>query len=159
VVILVGLLLVVASGRFSWSTVFPSTEKPSKSVATVVDRRAVALVVAPSHQVPTLYSKKLSEQVPDSLKLFKGDYAIVLATFKTEKGAHQQLVPLRSSGIKAFVWPSSMDGTKYFRLMTGRFANYTAASERLRGMPKKMVDGAYIQQVKTTVVLHGEKGL
>jgi len=158
VVVLVGLLLAIVYGRLSWSTYFSSTVEPSKRVATVVDRRAVAVVATP-RSVATVYPIKSPRGVADSLVLVKGDYAIVLATFETEKRAHQQITPLRSSGIKAFVWPTSMDGTKYFRLMTGRFANYSAATVRLKGMPKKMVDGAYIQQVKKTVVLHGEKRL
>ena len=157
VVVLVGLLLAIVYGRLSWSTFFLSTVEPAKSVATVVDRSVAAVAPAPS--VPTAYPVKTPKGVADSLVLVKGDYAIVLATFETEKRAHQQIAPLRSSGIKAFVWPTSMDETKYFRLMTGRFANYAAAAERLKGLPKKMVDGAYIQQVKKTVVLHGEKGL
>ena len=157
VVVLVGLLLAIVYGRSSWSTFFLSTVEPAKSVATVVDRSVAAVAPAPS--VPTAYPVKTPKGVADSLVLVKGDYAIVLATFETEKRAHQQIAPLRSSGIKAFVWPTSMDETKYFRLMTGRFANYAAAAERLKGLPKKMVDGAYIQQVKKTVVLHGEKGL
>ena len=157
VVVLVGLLLAIVSGRLSWSTFSPSTVEPSKSVASVVVRRTS--VVAPPHSVPIVYPVTPTGGVADSLVLVKGDYAIVLATFETEKRAHKELAPLRSSGINAFVWPTSMDGTKYFRVMTGRFANYSAAAERLKGMPKKMVDGAYIQQVKKTVVLHGKKGL
>jgi nucleoid DNA-binding protein len=156
VVVLVGLLLAIVYGRFSWSTFLSSTVEPSKRVATVIDRRTS--VVAPPHTA-TAYPIKSPGGVADSLVLVTGDYAIVLSTFETEKRAHQQLAPLRSSGIHAFVWPTSMDGTKYFRLMTGRFSSYSAAAERLKGLPKKMVDGAYIQQVKKTVVLHGEKGL
>jgi len=159
VVVLLGLLLAIVSGRLSWSTFSPSTVEPSKSVGTVVDRSAGAVAPAPPPSVPKAYPIKSPGGLADSLVLVKGDYAIVLATFETEKRAHKELAPLRSSGINAFVWPTSMDGTKYFRVMTGRFANYSAAAERLKGMPKKMVDGAYIQQVKKTVVLHGKKGL
>ncbi len=163
VVVLVGLLLAIVSGRLSWSTFFPSTVEPSKSVATVVDRSAGAVAPppapAPPLSVPKAYPIKLPGGLADSLVLVKGDYAIVLATFETEKRAHQQITPLRSSGIKAFVWPTSMADTKYFRLMTGRFASYSAAAAKLKGMLPKMVEGAYIQQVKKTVVLHGEKGL
>ncbi|MEI7748687.1 MAG: SPOR domain-containing protein [Chlorobiaceae bacterium] len=161
VVVLVGLLLAIVSGRLSWSTFSPSTVEPSKSVATVVDRSAgaVAPAPAPPPSVPKAYPIKTPGGLTDSLVLVKGDYAIVLATFETEKRAHQQITPLRSSGIKAFVWPTSMADTKYFRLMTGRFASYSAAAAKLKGMLPKMVEGAYIQQVKKTVVLHGEKGL
>ena len=161
VVVLVGLLLAIVYGPSSWSTFSPATVEPAKSVATVVDRSAAAVAPIPAltPPVPTAYPIKTPKGVADSLVLVKGDYAIVLATFETEKRAHQQIASLRSSGIKAFVWPTSMDETKYFRLMTGRFANYAAAAEQLKGLPKKMVDGAYIQQVKKTVVLHGEKGL
>ena len=159
VVVLVGLLLAIVSGRLSWSTFSPSTVEPSKSVATVVDRSSGAVAPAPPLSVPKAYPIKLPGGLADSLVLVKGDYAIVLATFETEKRAHQQITPLRSSGIKAFVWPTSMADTKYFRLMTGRFASYSAAAAKLKGMPPKMVEGAYIQQVKKTAVLHGEKGL
>ncbi|MFZ4525890.1 MAG: HU family DNA-binding protein [Chlorobium sp.] len=154
VVLLVGLLLAVVYGRFSLR---PSTAEPSKRVATVVDHRTA--VVVPPHSAPAAYPIKSPGGVADSLLLVTGDYAIVLSTFETEKRAYQQLAPFRSSGIKAFVWPTSMDGTKYYRVMTGRFANYSEAADRLKGMPQKMVDGAYIQQVKKTVVLHGKKGL
>ncbi len=154
VVIIVGVLFAVVYGWYSMRT---STAEPSRRVATVVDHRTAPVVLP--HKVPKAYPIKSATGVADSVVLVTGDYTIVLSTFETEKRAYQQLAPLRSSGIKAFVWPTSMDGTKYFRVMTGRFTNYSAAAMQLKAMPLKMVDGAYIQQVKKTVVLHGKKGL
>ncbi len=153
-VILVGLLLAVLYGRFSSHTFFSSNAKSPKSVATAVDRRAGVVTSSPSAR-----RRELLGTVADSLVLVQGDYALVLATFESEKRAIKELAPLRSAGINAFLWPAYMDGIKYFRLMTGRFATRDAAAARLKEMPPKMVSGAYIQQVKKTVVVHGEKGL
>ena len=152
-VILVGLLLAVLYGRFSSNTFFPSTAESSKSVVTTVNRSGIVTSSPSARQI------ELPGGVADSLVLVQGDYALVLATFESEKKALNELAPLRSSGINAFLWPAYMDGMKYFRLMTGRFASRDAAAEQLKGMPAKMVSGAYIQQVKKTVVVHGEKGL
>jgi len=153
-VILVGSLLAVLYGLFSSNTVSSSNQKPPKSVATLVDRRAGVVTSSPSAQ-----QRELPGIVADSLVLVQGDYALVLATFESEKRALKELSPFRSAGINAFLWPAYMDGIKYFRLMTGRFATRDAAVAKLKEMPPKMVSGAYIQQVKKTVVVHGEKGL
>jgi nucleoid DNA-binding protein len=157
VLILVGILFAVLNASFSVSIFSPSTVEPSKSVATPVDRSSAP--VAFPQPAATVHQTKLSGGVADSLVLVQGDYAIVLATFESEKRALKELLPLRSAGINAFVWPAFMDGVKYFRLMTGKFPNREAAAEHLKGMQKKIVSSAYIQQVKKGVVLYGKKGL
>ncbi len=97
--------------------------------------------------------------VADSLVFQKGEYALVLSTFESEQKAFRELVPLRATGINAFIWPAFMGGNKYFRLTTGQFATREAANEQLKLIPARMANGAYIQQVKKTVVVYGEKGL
>jgi len=153
-VILVGLLLAGLYGRFSLHTFSSSKARAVKSIATVVDRRAG--IVAPPQSVSTAQHRELPGGVADSLVLVQGDYVLVLATFESEKRAIKELAPLRSAGINAFLWPAYMDGIKYFRLMTGRFASRDAAVEQLKRMPAKMVVGAYIQQVKKTVVVYAK---
>jgi len=61
--------------------------------------------------------------------------------------------------MSAFIWPAFMQGEKYFRITTGRFATREAANEQLKLIPARMANGAYIQQVKKTVVVYGKKGL
>lgn len=150
-VILSGLLFAVLYGRFSSNTVFPLTAKVSKGVVTTVHRSAG---VVPSSA--SVRQRELPVAAADSLLLVQGDYAIVLATFESEKRAIKELVPFRSAGIHAFLWPASMDGIKYFRLMTGRFATREAAAAQLKQMPAIMVIGAYIQQVKKNVVVYAK---
>ena len=95
----------------------------------------------------------------DSVTLEKGEYTLVLATFRKEVTARKELVPFRSAGIVTFVWPASVDGVQYYRLMTGRFSTYAAAAEHRKSLPRKIAERSYIQHVIKRAVLHGEKEL
>ncbi|MEI7695372.1 MAG: HU family DNA-binding protein [Chlorobium sp.] len=153
-VAVLALLLALWYGKYSHST----KALPSKEVKSpVVQPQTPAQPRIAS--VTTSAGALASRSVADSLVLVKGDYAIVLATFESEKRALVELAPLRSAGINAFIWQASMDGMKYFRLMTGKFASREAAAEQLKGMPRNIVRGAYIQQARQTVVVYGKKGL
>ena len=44
----------------------------------------------------------------DSLQLERGAYAVVLATFQTERTAYEQVDVMRQAGIEAFLWPVFM---------------------------------------------------
>lgn len=159
-IVLTVVLCTVFYGWFSENMFFPSTIRPSRSSATEVVHAKNATIGEQS--ISASYSHELSERrgvIADSIVLVKGDYVIVLATFQTERTASNELVPLRSAGIVAFIWPAFVNGMKYYRLMTGKFLTRTAALEKLKKMPEKTAVNAYIQKVKKTVVLHGKKGL
>ena len=124
------------------------------------ERETVAEIGQQHTPPPSQKSPKSSAiAAADSLVLLKGEYAIVLATFESEAKAFRELAPLRNSGMSVFIWPAFMQGEKYFRITTGRFATREAANEQLKLIPAKMANGAYIQQVKKTVVVYGKKGL
>ncbi len=111
-------------------------------------------------QAEAVSLKELSgSSVADSLVLQKGEYTIVLETFRMEQTALKEMNRLRSQEIVAYVWPGTLNREKYFRLMTGKFSNRDGAKEYLKGMPKKILGGAYIQQVLKKGVFHGGKGL
>jgi hypothetical protein len=134
----------------------------ASSSPVVSSKNIGSAVVAPSSAAlspPVVRTKGLLGGAADSLVLAQGEYALVLATFESENRAFKELAPLRTQGINAFVWPAFMDGVKYFRLTTGRFATREAAAAQLKAMPANISNDAYLQQVKKTVVLHGEKGL
>ena len=158
VVVLIGILFALWYGQYSKPLLYSSRVSSSKGVKSAVVTEQ-APIQSRSVPVASATGAQAERALADSLVLVKGDYAIVLATFESERRAFRELAPLRSAGIHAFLWPASMDGVKYFRLMAGRFSRREAAEEQIKGLPKKMVSGAYIQQVKQTVVLHGEKGL
>ncbi len=103
---------------------------------------------------------KAEAAMPESLVLGKGDYTIVLATFRKRETASGQAVFFRSGGVPVFVWPAKTGESRYFRLATGKFPTASAASETLSKMPPEVVDGqARIQKVTKEIVLHGEKEL
>jgi nucleoid DNA-binding protein len=151
--VLAGLLLAAFYGRQMAELVFPSSVKIAEhsQLATVPELKA-------DNKEPHI-AAAVQPGVPDSVVLEKDDYTIVLATFRSEKSALKERVSLRSEGIISFVWPAFLDGTKYFRLMTGRFSNREKASAHLKGMAAKKAGSAYIQHVIKRVVLHGEKEL
>jgi len=113
------------------------------------------------HVIPAVHLDTLSrkEVNADSLVLLKNSYTIVLVTFMKEVTVHKEALRLHSEGIMAFVLPAYEKEIKYYRLVTGSFSSHQAAVERINRMPTKIFESAYIQQVKKTVVLHGEKGL
>ncbi len=95
----------------------------------------------------------------DSLVLAKGDYTIVLGTFRKETTAVKESRRLNAEGISAFVWPGMVNGTKYYRLATGKFRTGSAAAGGMKEMPGNMARGACIQQAIKGVVIHGEQQL
>jgi len=118
------------------------------------------IVSGPEQPAVALNAKALSaEGATDSLVLEKGEYTIVLETFRLEQTALKERSRLQAEKVAAYVWPGSVNGIKYYRLMTGKFSNRAAASERLKSLPKKIAGSAYIQQVLKKGVIHGEKGL
>ncbi len=157
-VFLVGLLIAVLYGLYPHSLEFVSMPSQPQPVATAVIQKENA--AGAGHPAPAVVAKaEALGGSQDSLVLAKDDYTIVLSTFRAEKTALRELVALRSGGIVAFVWPASLDGTKYYRLTTGKFSTRTAAKEYFKAMPRTTASGAYIQQVIKRVVLHGKKGL
>ena len=95
----------------------------------------------------------------DSVVLEKGDYTIVLATFKKEDTAIKELAALRPKGIKSFVWEVSSGRVKYYRLVTGSFSGSSEAAGQIRGLSEKTQGSPYIQHIIRKVVLYGKKGL
>jgi cell division septation protein DedD len=95
----------------------------------------------------------------DSLDLVKGDFTIVLGTFRKEETALNESRRLRAGGVSAFVWPAMVNGTKYFRLATGKFSSGTAAAVELKDMPGDLARGACIQKVIKGAVIHGKQQL
>ncbi|NTV91751.1 MAG: hypothetical protein HGA72_00280 [Chlorobiaceae bacterium] len=59
--------------------------------------------------------------------LEKGEFTIVLATFRTAKVALGELAKLKESGLKVFIWPVSDKGKKYYRLALGRYGSRNEA--------------------------------
>ncbi|MEI8031957.1 MAG: HU family DNA-binding protein [Chlorobiaceae bacterium] len=112
--------------------------------------------VSQEHPRPAFAATSPRPAVPDSLLLEHGEYTIVLATFRQQATAERELIPLRTAGIVAYIWPASLDGLKYFRLMTGKFSSRSAAALRLKELPGKAAGDGYVQQVYKRVVLHGE---
>ena len=122
--------------------------------------RRAGVIVQPPLAEEALYAKELTtSSTADSLVLEKGEYTIVLETFRMEETALKELSRLHSLEIVAHVWPGTVNGNKYYRLMSGKFSTRDAAVEHLKAMPKKIAGGAYIQQVLKKGVFHGEKGL
>ena len=117
-------------------------------------------VTARDHAHPIVDAQGLSKGASaDSLVLEKGEYTIILETFQSEQTAQKELARLHAEGIIGYVWPVSANDVKYFRLMTGKYANRKGAGELLKGIPKKIAGSAYIQQVSKRGVFYGEKGL
>jgi cell division septation protein DedD len=95
----------------------------------------------------------------DSVVLAKGEFTIVLATFRKEETAINESRRLRAGGISAFIWPAMVNGAKYYRLATGKFRTGSAAAGELKEMPGNLARGACIQQAIKGVVIHGEQQL
>jgi len=95
----------------------------------------------------------------DSVVLEKGDYTIILATFRSGSTARKELRLLRSMGVSAYIWPAFSAGLKYHRVMTGRLSSREEASVHQKRLPEKIVGSSYIQHVIKRVVLHAEKEL
>ena len=135
----------------------PAPVYQEKKLRPVVHQDQVIIQKPPAEAVP---SKELSaSSVADSLVLEKEEFTIVLETFRMEQTALKEIDRLRSEKIPAYVWSGALNGQKYFRLMTGKFSTRDGAKEYLKGMPKKIAGGAYIQQVLKKGVFHGAKGL
>ena len=158
--VLLGVLLLVAYfyyGNPEAPVSIPSSVYRESRLKPVVRQAAVIVQKSPAG---TVYSKELSGNgVADSLILEKGEYTIVLETFRMEQTALKEIDRLCAQEIVAYVWPGSLDGVKYFRLMTGRFSNRDKARDSLKGMSKKIAGSAYIQQVLKKGVVYGAKGL
>jgi nucleoid DNA-binding protein len=94
----------------------------------------------------------------DSLALVKGDFTIVLATFRKAEKAAGEADRFRAGGLPVFVWPASGEGIQYFRLATGKFSTAGGAAEALKHLPPGTDTGnACIQKVIKAIVLHGEQ--
>ena len=158
--LLFGLSLLVAYFYYSSPEAPVSIPAPlyrESKLKAVVHQEAVIVQKPP---VESVSSNELSgSSVSDSLILEKGEYTIVLETFRMEQTALKEIERLREQEIVAYVWPGALNGVKYFRLMTGRFSDRDRAKESLKSMPKKIAGGAYIQQVIKKGVFHGAKGL
>ncbi|NTW68633.1 MAG: hypothetical protein HGB23_02140 [Chlorobiaceae bacterium] len=152
-VIAAGILLSVFYGRQIADVVLQAVAaeqlSPPVPSAAPVERSDVSSGAAPSFQGGT----------EDSVVLEKGEFTLIVATFRSESTARKESALLRSKGIATFIWPAFAGGVKYFRLMTGKFSEREQAAVYLKGMPKKMVVSAYIQHVIKRVVLHGKKEL
>ena len=126
-------------------------------IATVVQKERVRVKPQPAESVTV---KGLSGGVAtDSLVLEKGEYTIVLETFRSERTALEELARLHAEGITAYLWPAYLKKMKYYRLMTSKFADRDEAVKHLKSMPKKITGTAYIQHVSKKGVYYGQKGL
>ncbi|MCX6178415.1 MAG: HU family DNA-binding protein [Chlorobiales bacterium] len=135
-----------------------STAKPAENKVTI----AVQRETIPVKKLPTvaMNSQELSTGgVADSVVLEKGDYIIVLETFRLERTALKEQARLHSKGLMAYVWPGSVNGVQYYRIVTGKFLNRNEALTYIKSMPEKIAGSIYIQQVIKKGILHGEKGL
>ena len=126
----------------------------SPSKQTENPRSVSVPAVSPNVAVQSALHPQVAEA--DSIELEKGDYTIVLATYRLERTAIKERIPLRSAGITAYIWPAMLNGERCYRLMTGRFSGYSAAAARLKGLPGKVAAGAYVQEVIKRVVLYGK---
>ncbi len=149
------LVLIVTTTAFYGLGARKWLDFPSFQLSRFVPHPAMAL----DHSRPAGAATLGRGSVADSLLLEHGEYTIILATFRQKATAEHELIALRSAGIDSYIWPASVDGVKYYRLMTGRFSSRTAASNRLKELPAKASGDAYIQHVIKRVVLYGEKGL
>ncbi len=139
--------------------IFPVASLPytESKVTPAVHTERVRLGEQPAEVVNV---KELSGKgAADSLVLENGEYTIVLETFRLEQTARKERARLKVEEIISYVWPGSVNGIKYYRLMTGKFSSRDRAGEHLKGLPKKIAGSAYIQQVLKKDVFYGEKGL
>jgi hypothetical protein len=137
-----------------------STAKPSENKATVAAVQGTTIPIRKQLSTVVVNSQEsYTGVVADSVALEKGDYIIALATFRLERTALKEQARLHSKGIIAYVWPGSMNGIPYYRLVIGKFSNRNEALKYIKGIPEKIAGSAYIQQVIKKGVLHGKKGL
>jgi nucleoid DNA-binding protein len=151
-----GVLIVVLNNHNPASVFFAFLSKQPENLASAVGQKGPVVAATLSAQV--LHPDPLSAGAADSLMLEKDDYTIVLASFRKESTVRQEQLRFASKGVITFVCPPVVRKTKYYRLMTGRFASRHEASERFRQLPAKTARNSYIHQVTERVVLHGEKG-
>ncbi|MBM3163628.1 MAG: hypothetical protein FJZ79_10075 [Chlorobi bacterium] len=97
--------------------------------------------------------------LPSGVVLEQGEYSVVLATFRMERTARQELKKARVPGVPVFIWPVTGDGKRYFRLAAGRFNTAGAAAVWMDSSGIGRDGKAYIQQAKRRVVPYGEEGL
>lgn len=131
-------------------TSVPASIESSPSPVNAVAPEQAPLASATSHNGPLL---------PDSLILQKGRYTVIVATFSSKKGAHQEWRRLAGLGHQVWFWPVRSGGKRYYRLVTGDFATARAARDSMRSMPKGLSPHSYIQQAPKNVMLYGEPGL
>jgi len=150
-----GLLVLAALnfGKFGSRVLISTQQQLESRVTPAVHKERVTVRDQPAHAVHSTGS------TADSLVLEKGEYTIVLETFRSERTAQNELERLHAEGIIAYVWPVSANAVKYYRVMTGKYANRDGAAESLKGMPKKNAGSASIQQVSKKGVFYGKKGL
>jgi nucleoid DNA-binding protein len=91
--------------------------------------------------------------------LERGEYSVVLATFRKEQTAREELKKASVPGFPVFIWPVTGAGKKYFRLAAGRFSTAGAAAVWMDSTGIGRDGKAYIQQAKRSVVPYGEEGL
>ncbi|MBV5319647.1 MAG: HU family DNA-binding protein [Chlorobium phaeobacteroides] len=91
--------------------------------------------------------------------LEKGEFTIVLATFRTAKVALRESAKLKESGIDAFVWPVSDKGKKYYRLALGRYGSGNEAKAGMKSLAQGLARDAALQEITKRYELHGETGL
>ena len=153
-----GVLLAVLYYRKPEATVPIAALPPMESKVTpVIHNKTVSVKPQPAE---TVNVKEFSAGgTTDSLVLEKGEYTIVLETFRSERTALKELERLHSEGIITFIWPASVNKMKYYRLMTGKFANSNEAVKQLKAIPKSIAGSAYIQQVLKKGMTYGQKGL
>lgn len=149
------LLVVVLNSRFITSF-FVREGQPERVSGSPVQKVKETFSRLPAR---VLYPERAAAGATDSVVFEKNDYTIVLASFRKEPKIRQEQLRLTEKGVMAFVWPPDMPETKYYRLMTGRFASRNAAAERIRQLPQQTAGNSYIHQVIERVVLHGEKGM
>ncbi|MEI8185118.1 MAG: HU family DNA-binding protein [Chlorobiaceae bacterium] len=131
---------------------------PTGKVTSIVQSRRLTVPQKPQLAVASKDLSRVSALV-DSLDMEKGEYTIVLETFRLEQTALKERTRINEKGIVAYVWPVSGNGNKYYRLVTGKFSTRESAVEHLKGMPEKIAGSAYIQQVVKKGVFYGRKGL
>ncbi|NTU92717.1 MAG: SPOR domain-containing protein [Chlorobiaceae bacterium] len=152
-VLITGLLLLCLGGYFA-------LRAPHSGRAGTDSRPELAEVVASVAPQSTPASpSNAPAAAPDSLILAKGHFTVLAATFSSMKVAKEEAVRFSGSGHRIMIWPLRSGGRRYFRLVTGDFADFQSAHDSLMAMRGSLPHNAYIQQVYKNVVIYGEKGL
>jgi nucleoid DNA-binding protein len=152
----IGVLLLALLYYLYHETIFSvsTARHPQIKVAIAVPQ---GTILNRAHAILTVTSNELPiGTAADSVVIEKGDYTIILETFRMEGTAFKEQARLKSEGIIAYIWPAHLHGIKYYRLTTGKFSNREEAIKRMKGMPEKITGSAYIQQVLKKSVLHGK---